>query len=101
MSTQLRILSKNLNESHVLDVACFIRSLLEHLNALLVAGAGLEPARALGPEDFKSAVSTNSTTPPFLGILTHDGSVPKALRVSFRGNSRIRTYDPLGVNEMR
>ena len=83
MSTQLRILSKNLNESHVLDVACFIRSLLEHLNALLVAGAGLEPARALGPEDFKSAVSTNSTTPPFCG------------------NSRIRTYDPLGVNEMR
>lgn len=32
--------------SHILDVACFIRSLLEHLNALLVAEAGLEPARA-------------------------------------------------------
>ena len=78
MSTQLRILSKKLNESHVLDVACFIRSLQKHLNALLVAGAGLEPARAVGPEDFKSAVSTNSTTPPFLGISTHDGSVPKA-----------------------
>lgn len=68
MSTQLRILGKILNESHVLDVACFIRSLLKHLNALLVAGAGLEPARALGPEDFKSAVSTNSTTPPFRNL---------------------------------
>lgn len=56
-----------MSESHARDVTCLFRSLLGHLSALLVAEAGLEPARALGPEDFKSAVSTNSTTPP--GIL--------------------------------
>lgn len=31
----------------------------------MVAGAGLEPARPLGARDFKSLVSTNSTTQPF------------------------------------
>jgi hypothetical protein len=46
-----------MNESHVLDVTCFIRSLLEHLNALLVAVAGLEPARAKGPEDFLTTLA--------------------------------------------
>lgn len=65
----MRILyTKMLDGSHVLDVTCFIRSLLGHLNALLVAEAGLEPARAKGPEDFKSAVSTNSTTRPYVGV---------------------------------
>ena len=28
-----------------------------------VPGAGVEPARACGPQDFKSGVSTNSTIP--------------------------------------
>lgn len=31
----------------------------------MVPEAGLEPARAIGPRDFKSLVSTNSTTPAF------------------------------------
>ena len=35
-----------MDNSHVLNVACFIRSLQGRLNALLVAVAGLEPARA-------------------------------------------------------
>lgn len=34
-----------------------------HRKAFYVPGAGIEPARALGSQDFKSCVSTYSTTP--------------------------------------
>ena len=33
---------------------------------ILVLGAGIEPARAQGPQDFKSGVSTYSTTRAFI-----------------------------------
>lgn len=55
-----------MNNSHVLTVACFIRSLLGRLNALLVAVVGLEPTRAQCPADFKSASVTNYDTPPII-----------------------------------
>ncbi len=44
----------------------------------MVPEAGLEPARAKSPRDFKSLVSTNSTTPA---------------RNKFGGDTRIRTGD--------
>ncbi len=42
----------------------------------MVRGAGLEPARPLRPRDFKSLVSTDSTTRAYINLEARTGNAP-------------------------
>ncbi len=60
----------------------------------LVPGAGVEPARACGPQDFKSGVSTNSTIPAIHYCLSSYLRKKHRTRCLFRGaKDGVRTRD--------